>query len=333
MYCSGIVVITIVGTIVSNNSKRMSDAIDKDLIELINKLTKIQEQVGGSAKKASAAVGDDGKIDKFLELRNNMIEKVASLKDTLKKAHEMEKSSNSVNPKDLIMQQSKVRTDLAALNEDWKELDAIFKAEARKKRTKFSPEVMKLRQNMVIQLQTELHGIREVQRAGFVKGYVSQQRYVSMEESEAFQPSSTSAKGGGKDGKKNDFVDAMNSKDAQRKGRHNDMSDQQRTQMQQIKERDKKIDEEIDLVGRGVDELHILARAQNEEIKLQHQVLDKLGNKMDSVHENVLTVNDRLKKALEETRQGDKICCDIFCILFLVGMIIVLVKISEGNKK
>ncbi len=35
----------------------MSDAIDLELIDIINKLTKIQEQVGGSSKKASAAIG------------------------------------------------------------------------------------------------------------------------------------------------------------------------------------------------------------------------------------------------------------------------------------
>ncbi len=39
----------------------------------------------------------------------------------------MEKSSNSVNPKELIQLQSKVRTDLSALNEDWKELDNMYR--------------------------------------------------------------------------------------------------------------------------------------------------------------------------------------------------------------
>ena len=52
---------------------------------------------------------DDGKLDKFLDHRNTMIEKVSNLKDTMKKAKDMEKSSNSVNPKDLIQIQSKVR--------------------------------------------------------------------------------------------------------------------------------------------------------------------------------------------------------------------------------
>ena len=41
--------------------KRMSDPIDLELIDIINKLAKIQEQVGGSSKKASAAIG--GRLD------------------------------------------------------------------------------------------------------------------------------------------------------------------------------------------------------------------------------------------------------------------------------
>ncbi len=66
----------------------MTDAIDQDLTELISKLSRLQEQVGGNTKKgssASAAVGDDGRIDRFLELRNSMVEKAAALKETMSK--------------------------------------------------------------------------------------------------------------------------------------------------------------------------------------------------------------------------------------------------------
>ncbi len=62
-------------------------------------------------------------------------------------------------------------------------------------------------------------------------------------------------------------------------------------------------------------------------------MLEKLESKMDNVHESVLSVNAKMKKALEETRQGDKLCCDMLCIMLLVGMIIVLVKLSQNNSK
>jgi SYP7 family syntaxin len=229
-----------------------------------------------------------------------------------------------------------VRTDLSALNEDWKELESMHRMEARKKRTKFSPEVMKLRKNMVEQLQLEISSIRDVQRSGYVKGYESQQRFVNMEDSEIFKSPSKSSTKDGKDGKGKSLADDLDARSSQSgtvKARNNNLTNDQKQQLQLIRDRDQKIDDEIVLVGKGVDELHILARHQNEEIKLQNTILDKLSTKMDSVNENVLTVNDRLKKTLEETRKGDKICCDIFCILFLVGMIIVLVKVSDDNKK
>lgn len=53
----------------------MSDIIDVELIEIISKLNKIQVEVGGekSKEKTTAAVGEDGKIDRFLDLRNQMV--------------------------------------------------------------------------------------------------------------------------------------------------------------------------------------------------------------------------------------------------------------------
>lgn len=164
----------------------MTDSLDSELIELINKLTKIQSVVGGAkAKETSSVVANDGSIDKFLDLRNLMVNKLNNLKDNLENVHNLEKSPGS-NPKELIALQSKIRTDLSSLNDDWRELDILYRNEAKKKRTKFSPEEMALRSNMVSSLQLEIQTIREIQRAGYVKGYQSIFT-PTMEESELFR--------------------------------------------------------------------------------------------------------------------------------------------------
>lgn len=51
-----------------------------------------------------------------------------------------------------------------------------------------------------------------------------------------------------------------------------------------------------------------IARAQNEEIKVQNRMLDVLETKIDDVHEHVTNINQRLKVTLEEARKSDKIC-------------------------
>lgn len=115
--------------------------------------------------------------------------------------------------------------------------------------------------------------------------------------------------------------------------RNLNMTDVHRAGLQQLKERDAKIvsdlfvsslvalqndwrsnktyltqDIEIENIGKGVDDLHELAKVANEEIKLQSKMLDTLEAKIDDVHDHVTNVNAKLKTTLEEARKSDKIC-------------------------
>lgn len=67
-------------------------------------------------------------------------------------------------------------------------------------------------------------------------------------------------------------------------------------------------DIEIENIGKGVDDLHELAKMANEEVKLQSKMLDTLEAKIDDVHDHVTNVNAKLKTTLEEARKSDKIC-------------------------
>ena len=58
-------------------------------------------------------------------------------------------------------------------------------------------------------------------------------------------------------------------------------------------------------------------------------MLDTLEEKVDDVHEHLTNVNIKLKNTLEEARKSDKICCDILCLLLLIGMIAVVVELSK----
>ena len=110
--------------------------------------------------------------------------------------------------------------------------------------------------------------------------------------------------------------------------RNNEMTDQQRSQLMLVRQRDALIDEELGKLGEGLDELKQIALAQNEEAKLQNSMLTTLEEKVDLVHDKVLNVNQRLKNTIEQVRSTDKICLDIFCVLLLIGMIVVVVKVT-----
>ena len=162
----------------------MADSVDSELILLINKLNKIQKDVGGVKSKGSAE--SDGKVDRFIDLQNQMTERLMNLKETFEGIQSLEKTPGS-NPKELIGEQSKVRTELAALNEEWNDLDAVYRSEARKKRSKLTPEELSHRQQILDTLQVEIQRIRDIQRAGYIKGYQGSQ-IERMEDSELFNP-------------------------------------------------------------------------------------------------------------------------------------------------
>lgn len=203
------------------------DPLDIELTELITKLTKLQEKNGGAKKNST--VTEDGRFDRFMELRNQMEQRVLDLRESLSTVQNLEKSPGS-NPKELIAAQSKVRTELSALNEDWKDLDIIYRHEARKKRSKFSPEVLKLRQQMLVQLQMDIQTMRDIQRSGYVKGYQAV-RVATMEESEVFHPKEDENTKS-KSKKRSKGPVGVVSKATE------EMTDEHRFQLQRIRERD-----------------------------------------------------------------------------------------------
>lgn len=53
----------------------MNDTINLELLDLINKLTRIQREIGGAKVKEdeTAVTSSGGNVDKFLDIRNKMV--------------------------------------------------------------------------------------------------------------------------------------------------------------------------------------------------------------------------------------------------------------------
>lgn len=81
------------------------------------------------------------------------------------------------------------------------------------------------------------------------------------------------------------------------------MTDSNRLQLQRLRERDSIIDQEIENIGKSVDELGEIARTAHDEIVLQNQLIDSLGNRVEDVHEHVTNINTQMKVILEEVCQ------------------------------
>ena len=109
-----------------------------------------------------------------------------------------------------------------------------------------------------------------------------------------------------------------------------EMTSQQSSQIQALRDRDQKFDLEISEIGKGILDLQDYALEQNEEVKRQNLMLDSLSAKIDNVHEHVENVNGKMKSTLEKVgRKGDKLCVDIICLVLSIGFAAVIYSIYK----
>lgn len=215
----------------------MADSIDSELSSLLNKLNRIQKDIGGGKKDKSFAVEHGGRLDRFIEVYNRMNDRLEAVKNALDEVRKLEKIAGS-NPKELITNQSIVRTELVTLSEEWKELDTLYRLESKKKRSRFTPDELQVRGQMVIQLQQMIQNLKDLQRQGFVKGYQGQ-RMTTMEDSEMFKKRDIES------GMVVDSKGTVANSASQAKGvigvKNNNMTDLHRQQLVLIRDRDAKI--------------------------------------------------------------------------------------------
>jgi hypothetical protein len=156
---------------------------DDQLTELLAKLYDMQERTGSKPKTtdeqkkeraANVAFGKGRKAEKkgtrFLELKSNIIDSLKDIHKLMGEAKELEKAGfGGDNPKELIKVQAEIRERIRQATDEWKELDAIYKKEARKKRSKFTPEELEIQAELVNRLNDEIEKIRSAQMAGYTR--------------------------------------------------------------------------------------------------------------------------------------------------------------------
>lgn len=292
--------------------------LDAELEGLIGRLNIVHEAVGGKKEKVNEEiVGADGKIDRFMELKVNMMSRLGTIKNLMQQISNQEKTGS--NPKDVVMMQSQLRENMKHLQEDMKEVDALYKKEATKRKSKFSPDELELRKGIRDALAAEVQAIKDAQLTKFAPGYQGR-KLATMEESELFRGGGADKSGGGAGGA------GASSRVVQ--SRNMEMTDIQRQTLQQIRERDAQFDSQLDDVSKGLDTLKEIASAQNEEVQRQNIMLDGLAQNIDKVHEKVQNVNASLKEKLDEIGGADKMCMNIMCLVLMLGIMGVIYKLT-----
>jgi len=291
---------------------------DEELTDLLTKLYTIQEDIGAKPKssddekKAKAenisAMGKGKKAaekgSKFLALKGKIIDHLKEIHDGLKAIKEKESDGfGGDNHKAVIKMQNENREKVRQAGDDWKELDQMYRKEAKKKRSKFTPEELEVQADLVLRLNQEIEKVKATSMKGYSR--VGAQGNTMGGINPVFMNEAGKAGGGGGNWKP---------------GGGTAVTAGQQQMIMQIEERDREFDAQLDQIAEGIQDLQDIANLQGEEVAHQTQMLDQLHGKMDNANERVVNVNERMKETLEEVgRSSDKMCVDIMCIVLMIG--------------
>jgi len=294
---------------------------DEEITDLLTKLYTIQEDIGAkpktseSAKRAkaenAAKMGTTKKAEKkgskFLELKSTIVDRLKTIHQLLKDTKQMEGAGyGGDNAKDIIKMQAETRENVRQATDEWRELEAIYKKEARKKKSKFTTEELEVQSELVKRLYAEIEKVKDAQMKGYARSRTPDAAAALNTKALSYNPSSASAFG-----KKPSWGGT---------GGGVALTSDQKQQMLQLEERDADFDLQLDEIGEGILDLQEIAQQQGEEVRLQNQMLDRVDKKLDKNLERMGTVNSRMKETLEEVgRAGDKLMVDIMCIVLAIG--------------
>jgi len=158
---------------------------DDELTDLLTKLYTMQEDLGAKPKSSEeekkakaenvATMGSNKKSQKkgsrFLELKNQVLDRLRTIHQLLKDTKAKEAAGyGGDNAKDIIKMQAEIRENIRQAGDEWTEMDAIYKKEARKKKSKFTVEELEVQSELVQRLHAEIEKVKEAQMRGYARG-------------------------------------------------------------------------------------------------------------------------------------------------------------------
>jgi len=268
---------------------------------------------------------NDG-TDEFLDMKEQIVGRLTTVRSMLehvpvrnaaKKKKEDQAVVEARFTRALQAHQSVIRTNVRHLNEEFRELERTYKEQNARRRKKYSEAEADSRRMMVEHLAREIEQIKTDQMRQYMKDYKPANfNTPSMADSEIFSSPKVLSGSPGSFHKGGGDVSAFFDED---------VNAGQKQSLLTIQERAAAFDVAIDDIGAGVEDLFILAAAQNEEVKKQNLMLENMAENVDNVAKKMGYINKRMKRTLKEVgRAGDKLCVDIFCVVLAVGLFAVV---------
>lgn len=286
------------------------DRLDNEIDILLATLSDIQDKVGGP-KKEEAKMNPAFKDDEFLLVKDRVMGKLKEGRELLNRKAE---SAGTLSGTEKGRLDNDLRKCFRDANEDMAKLDQLQTSESRKKKSKFTQEELSKRKDIVNALTEEIDELKFAFKGNSAAAARPVNSLLNMQDHEIFKQDPAPGAGG-----------------PQIKYEQEAVTSEQRQELQQIQQRKDKFDQQIDIIGQGMDQLHEKALHMKDQVEITTEMINGLGEQVDSAQEKLLNVNQKLKGTLDEVTRGEGKCCmDILCLLLLLGLIAVAIQVFRS---
>ena len=100
--------------------------------------------------------------------------------------------------------------------------------------------------------------------------------------------------------------------------------------LKSLQRKDQQIDEGLDQIAEGVNDLRHLAIDMRDEVKVQSAMVDEITHKVDAASGHLTNLNKRMKKTLANTRSADRFILDFILLVILLGVVGYIVSLVSG---
>ena len=106
-----------------------------------------------------------------------------------------------------------------------------------------------------------------------------------------------------------------------------DLTDAQQQGLLQIEQNQQEVNQILEMISSGIDDLQGMAQGMNDEIQKQNKMLDEVETAVDKTNEHMKKTQEKMHETLKKTRGGDKFCLDMVLIFIIVAVGLLIVKL------
>lgn len=100
--------------------------------------------------------------------------------------------------------------------------------------------------------------------------------------------------------------------------------------LEQLEMKNRHIDQQLEVVAEGVNELKSIALNMRDEVKVQSAMVEEITSKVESASGHLNTMNKKMKTTLAATRSADRFILDFILLVVLLSIIGYIVSMVSG---